>query len=411
MSDAAIVETLLDTDFYKLTMCRFAHDLSRKEGQPTTVRYALRCRTKDARLGEIVDPSELREQLEAVRALRFYGDEIAYLGGLEGAPFDHEFLSWLRTFALPEISVEVEDGELRVETEGPWPLAILWETPAMAVVNELYARATARARSLKAADLWSEGDRRLDAKIAEIKASSARIAEFGTRRRFCRDWQEHVVNVLTARVPNGIVGTSNVALAKRYGLPPVGTMAHELFMVAAAKAGDDDATLRASQARVLDDWRALWGDRLSIALTDTYGTEAFFSDFAGERAAAWKGLRHDSGDAAAFGERAIAFYLEQGIEPSTKTIVFSDGLDVEAVVRLQRRFAGRVGLSFGWGTDLTFDVGIAPISLVMKAVLVDGHPTVKLSDNPEKASGRREHVERYKRVFAHADGPRVQCRT
>ena len=394
MRDAAIIETLLDKDFYKFTMGQVV--------RAENVLYAMRCRTQDARLADLIDEDELRAQLSHVGTLRFWDDELKFLQGTGafGSSYvgqdGHEFL---RGLELPEPNVVREDGGYRVEVEGPWNRAILWETFVLSIVNELYGRGLARERGRKAEELWDEGERRLEAKIARLKGSGARIVEFGTRRRHCRDWQEHVLNVMTAKLPKEIVGTSNVALAKRYSLKPVGTMAHELFMVRAALA-EDDRALRASQGEALDAWRARYGDELSIALSDTFGADAFFRDFAGERARAWRGVRHDSGDPVAFGERLIAFYEEQGIDPESKTLVFSDGLDVEAILKLQERFAGRIDVLFGWGTDLTNDVGLPTLSLVMKVVEAEGRPTVKLSDDAGKHTGPPDEIARYLRVFA-----------
>ena len=396
MRQAPIIETLLDTDFYKFTMaCAIHAGLG-----PVSVRYALRCRTKDARLAELVDAEALSEQLDHARSLTFREDELDYLRTNPTCPLEGRFRAdGLVGLRLAEFAVRRDGDGFAIEIVGRWSDAILWETYVLSIVNELYARGLAKERSLQPDDLWSEGDRRLNAKIAALKGSGARIVEFGTRRRHCRDWQEHVLNVMTARMPHEIVGTSNVALARRYGLPPVGTMAHELFMVRAALARGDDE-LRASQRHVLDAWLFTYGEPLSIALSDTFGAEAFFRDFAGERATRWRGVRHDSGDPVAFGERVIRFYEEQGIDPATKTIVFSDGLDAEAILRLQERFGRRVGVLFGWGTDLTNDVGLPTLSLVMKVVEADGRPTVKLSDDAGKRTGPPDEIARYLRVFS-----------
>lgn len=393
MRTAPIIETLLDTDFYKFTMFRFVL----KRHPDVRVRYAMTCRTKDARLAELVSADDLLEQLGRVAGLQLRSDELLYLH--KTGIFDEDDLLRCAALHLPEAEIGVDGGALVVEVEGTWPEAILWETYALSIVNELYARGLVRERGLRADDLWDEGDRRLESKIARLKGSGAKIVEFGTRRRFCRDWQEHVVNVMSAKLPKELVGTSNVALARRYGLKPIGTMAHELFMVRAAMAGDD-GELRASQGATLDRWRDVYSDALSIALSDTFGADAFFRDFAGERAKRWRGVRHDSGDPFDFGERVIRFYADQRIDPRTKTIVFSDGLDVEAILKLHERFDRRIGLLFGWGTDLTNDVGLPTLSLVMKVVEAVGRPTVKLSDDAGKHTGPPDEIARYLRVFS-----------
>ncbi len=393
MRDAPIIETLLDTDFYKFTMAQYVW--ATKWDIP--VRYALRCRTKDARFAERIALDALTDQIESVRTLKFHDDELAYLGSNPTFPLDARFLEMrLRRMDLAGIAIGLDADGLRVDVSGLWTDAILWETYVLSIVNELYARGLARERGLRPDELWDEGERRLEAKIGRLKGSGVRLIEFGTRRRYSREWQEHVVNAMGARLPAELNGTSNVALAKRYRLPPIGTMAHELFMVEAATAAD----LRASQAQVLDRWHATTGGRLSIALSDTFGADAFFRDFAGERAKAWRGVRHDSGDPFAFGERVVRFYGEQGIDPRAKTVVFSDGLDVDAILRLQERFAERIDVAFGWGTDLTNDVGLPTLSLVMKVVEADGRPTVKLSDDPAKHAGPPDEIARYLRAFS-----------
>lgn len=396
MRCAPIIESLLDTDFYKFTMaCAVFAGLG-----SVPVRYALRCRTKDARLAELVDVEALTEQLDHVLMLKFHDDELEYLKANPTCPLAGRFRAdGLAGLRLADIAVSSEGGGLGIEVAGRWSDAILWETYVLSIVNELYARGLAKERGMKSDDLWDEGDRRLNAKIAKLKGTGVRLVEFGTRRRFCRDWQEHVLNVMTAKLPKQVVGTSNVVLARRYGLKPVGTMAHELFMVRAALARDDDE-LQASQRRVLDDWQFTYGEPLSIALSDTFGADAFFRDFAGERAKLWRGVRHDSGDPFAFGERVIRFYADQRIDPMTKTIVFSDGLDVEAILKLHERFDRRIGVLFGWGTDLTNDVGLPTLSLVMKVVEAEGRPTVKLSDDAGKHTGPPDEIARYQRVFA-----------
>ena len=159
--------------------------------------------------------------------------------------------------------------------------------------------------------------------------------------------------------------------------------------------------IRSSHNQVLTDWWELYGWGLSVAVTDTYGSEFFFRDMTESQARAWKGLRHDSGDPFEFGERAVRFYEKLGIDPREKLLIFSDGLELVTILRLSAQFHGRVKLSFGWGTNLTNDLGFEPVSIVVKAVEVDGRRTVKLSDNMAKATGTKEDIERFKRIFGH----------
>ena len=178
-------------------------------------------------------------------------------------------------------------------------------------------------------------------------------------------------------------------------------------MVRAGVTDGTDEEVRKSHQQMLNAWFRCYNGSLSIALTDTYGTPFFFRDFSAEQARAWSGLRHDSGDPFAFGERAIAFYENLGIDTKTKTIVFSDGLDVDTIIRLYEKFHGRVNVVFGWGTNLTNDLGPNPLSMVFKIVWVNGFATVKLTDNIAKATGPASEIERYKKIFDYQSGEDV----
>jgi nicotinate phosphoribosyltransferase len=216
--------------------------------------------------------------------------------------------------------------------------------------------------------------------------------------------------VLAQEMPGQMLGTSNTAMAMQYGLLPIGTLAHEMYMVLAGVMAQSEDTIRASHNRVLQEWWEEYGWGLSIALTDTYGSDFFFRDMTAEQARAWKGLRQDSGDPIAFGEKAIAFYERHGIDPCEKLIVFSDGLDLGTIVKLADHFAGRIRVSFGWGTNLTNDVGFEALSLVIKVIEVNGYRTVKLSDNLAKATGEAADIERFKRIFGHTSTLFEECK-
>jgi nicotinate phosphoribosyltransferase len=195
----------------------------------------------------------------------------------------------------------------------------------------------------------------------------------------------------------------------QYGLLPIGTLAHEMYMVMAGLMADRDDSLRASHNRVLQEWWEEYGWGLSIALTDTYGSAFFFRDMTAAQAHAWKGLRQDSGDPMAFGEHALAFYEQHGVDPRNKLLVFSDGLDLGTILKLADHFAGRIQVTFGWGTNLTNDLGFEALSLVIKVVEANGQRTVKLSDNLAKATGEAQDVARYKRVFGHTVTAFEEC--
>jgi nicotinate phosphoribosyltransferase len=231
-----------------------------------------------------------------------------------------------------------------------------------------------------------------------------RIADFGTRRRHSFLWQDWCVQAMIEGLGEKFVGTSNCRIAMKRDIEAIGTNAHELPMVYAALADGDEA-LRQAPYDVLADWHEEHEGNLRIILPDTYGTKGFLQG-APDWLAGWTGIRVDSGDPAEGAEVAIRWWEERGEDPRDKMVIFSDGLDVEKIVELQQQFAGRVKPSFGWGTLLTNDFRglvpedrLAPFSLVCKAVSANGRPTVKLSDNPNKAMGPEAEIDRYKRVF------------
>jgi nicotinate phosphoribosyltransferase len=299
-----------------------------------------------------------------------------------------------------------------LEFPGPWASAIYWETLALAIINELYYRSRmARLSPFEREVVMARGRLRLWEKIQALQAQPAvTVVDFGTRRRFSRDWQYAIDRTLARELPRQFLGTSDTDSAMRHGLVPMGTSAHEMFMVMSGIMHDSDESIRASHNRVLRDWWEEYGWGLSIALTDTYGSEFFFQDMTAEQAREWKGLRHDSGDPVAFGERALAFYGRHGIDAREKLLIFSDGLDLETILRLADRFSGRIRVTFGWGTNLTNDLGFDPLSLVVKVVEANGHPTVKLSDNLAKATGNPADIERFKRIFGYRGSTYAECR-
>lgn len=403
----AIIESLLDTDFYKFTMGQLAYH--RYPGVP--VRYRLIVRTRGAALAEVIDEDRLREALDGIRSLRLTADESAYLAAheIEGRKtFAPDYLSYLEGLRLPPYELRREGSDFHLEFAGTWEEAIYWETPALATVSELYFGALAKRRGWP----WRErGRENLEQKVRALKAHpDITFVDFGTRRRFSRPWQEELTARLIEALPSQLIGTSNVSIAKAYGIRPVGTFAHELFMAVAGVMHPRDADIRKSHRRVLDDWWDEYGSGLAIALTDTYGSDFFFRDMTDAAAQNWRGLRQDSGDPIAFGEKAIAFYRARGIDPRDKILLFSDGLDVRSMIDISRHFAGRIRVSFGWGTNLTNDVGLEPISMVIKLVEAAGHPTVKLSDNLAKATGDPGAVERFKRIFGYTAQFKEECR-
>lgn len=413
-----IIRSLLDVDFYKFTMSQVFW-LKHPKAHVT---FRFTNRTKDRFAIENMIPMHgIMDELDRVRDMRFSPGQIAFLRA-QGV-FREDYLAALETLRLPKPDLRDVDGKYVIEATGDWWQATFWETIVLSIVNELYFRECVRAQSLACgtleADLLErfrlEGVRRFRDKLHRLEAHpGVKVIEFGTRRRFSAEWQDYVTTAFSSKWPCGlpeqILGTSNVHLAKRLGIRPIGTFAHEAPMVYAAMHDYDDDALRMSHNLFLRDWWDTYGEPLSIALTDTFGSDFFFRDMTADQAAKWKGLRHDSGDPFAFAVKAIRFYEERGIDPKTKFIVFSDGLDVLKIISLYEAFRDRIGVSFGWGTNLTNDLGPKALSLVMKAVAVDGYPTVKLSDNPAKATGPAETVARYQRVFGHTESAYEECR-
>ncbi|AML50975.1 nicotinate phosphoribosyltransferase [Falsihalocynthiibacter arcticus] len=401
-----IVRSLIDTDFYKLLMCQSVF-----RNEPTAiVTFSLINRSKNIRLADIIDEGELREQLDHMRSLSLSRGESTWLRGNmfygKRQMFRSDFMEWFEKLRLPAYHLEKIDGQYELTFEGTWPEVMLWEVPALAILVELRSRAvTADMGRFELQVLYARAMTKVWEKVERLRhVDGLRIADFGTRRRHSFMWQDWCVQAMQEGLSEKFVGTSNCLIAMRREVEAIGTNAHELPMVSSALA-PDDATLREAPYKVLADWHEEHEGNLRIILPDTYGTEGFLRE-APDWLASWTGIRIDSGDPAIGAEIAINWWKERGEDPTKKLVIFSDGLDVEKIIELQAMFAGRVRVSFGWGTLLTNDFrglvendGLAPFSLVCKAVNANGHPTVKLSDNPAKAMGPPEEIARYKRVF------------
>jgi nicotinate phosphoribosyltransferase len=401
-----IVSSRLDNDFYNFTMAQLVW----RHYPEVEVTYEFTNRTRSIRTAELVDLAELRAEIDHVRALRFTADELAYLGSLK--TFDPAYLRFLATSRLPQVELCERDGQITVRTTGRWATAIFWETPLLAIINELANRARSGKNEV---EILADADRRLDAKIAQIAAHPRiKLVEFGTRRRFSATWQRHVTQRLQAELPGQLSGTTNVALAHELGLTPFGTMAHQLFMVttALAEAAGSIHPIAESQATVLDLFEAEFGQidngRLLKFLPDTYGSDTALSLLEPERAARWSGLRQDSGDPFEMLQSYIDYYRSIGIDPTTKVIMPSDGLTAELMIGLDERFGDQTILPFGVGTYLTNDTQIHPLSIVIKPIMANGHPCAKLSDNIAKATGDPATIERRRQEVDYHASYRLQ---
>lgn len=408
-----IISSLSDLDFYKLTMGQMV--FNRHKDVP--VKYALKNRTKGVCLAEHIKEVDLMDELDHVRDLiRFGNSELHFLRGTNEYSermFKEPYLDFLRNLKLPVYALKIVDGDYCLEFSGSWSEAIYWETIALSIVNELYYRSLMRNLSrFQRKAIFAEGTVRLAKKIEVLKKRpDITFSEFGTRRRFSGPWQDYVVEALANELsPRQFLGTSNVYLADKYSLLPMGTAAHELYMVYSGIYHANEVEIFSSHNRVLQDWWQEYGWGLSIALTDTYGSDFFFRDMTAEQAKDWKGLRHDSRDPLSFGEKAIKFYQQHSIDPREKIIVFSDGLDLDTIIKIADRFRGRIKVTFGWGTNLTNDLGFKSLSLIVKAVESCGHGTVKLSDNLAKAMGDPADILMWKRLAKYGVSNFEECK-
>jgi len=401
-----IVRSLIDTDFYKLLMCQSVFH-NRPDVQVT---FSLINRSHHVPLAKLIDEGELREQLDHIRSLSLTRGESTWLRGNtfygKRQMFRPDFMEWFENLRLPPYFLERVGDQYELTFEGSWPEVMLWEIPALAVLMELRSRAVLDdMKKFELQVLYARATAKLWEKIERLRDQPGlKIADFGTRRRHSFLWQDWCVQAMSEGLGDRFTGTSNCLIAKNRDLEAIGTNAHELPMVYAALAKDDTALARAPYD-VLADWHEEHEGNLRIILPDTYGTEGFL-ERAPDWLAGWTGIRIDSGDPERGAETAIDWWKTRGEDPTQKLVIFSDGLDEEKILELSRKFAGRVRVSFGWGTLLTNDFRgltpddrLAPFSLVCKAVSANGRPTVKLSDNPNKAMGPESEIARYKRVF------------
>lgn len=371
-----IIESLLDTDLYKFTMMQCVlHQFPGAE-----VAYRFRCRNAGVELGPYAD--EIRDEIHHLCSLRFKDEELEYLAGLRFIKSD--FVDFLSLFHLKEKYITVKaDPEapngIDITIEGPWLHTILFEIPVLAIVNEVYFR-----HKMPVAD-EKEGLKRLRTKIDLIRNEpdndNLKITDFGTRRRFSRAWQTTVTETLIQELGREkFAGTSNVDLARRYGLIPIGTMAHEYLQACQALG----PRLRDSQVYGFEMWAKEYRGDLGIALSDVYGMEPFLKDFDMFFCKLFDGARHDSGDPFVWGEKMIEHYRRNKCDPRGKTLIFSDALTVPRIIELYRRFNHRIGVGFGIGTNLMNDLGPEPLNIVVKMIRANGQPVAKISDTPEK---------------------------
>jgi nicotinate phosphoribosyltransferase len=395
-----LITSLLDTDLYKLTMMQAFYHAPEFSGVEADWKFNCRNRTGNGTdLTRIL--SEIVRQLDLVCTLRFEEDELAYLATLPF--FKKDFLEYLRTFQLEREHIyarPLADGDIDLRFRGPIVAICLFEIYALAIISELntfqleFGFDTNLARQRLANKL------RLLTDHSDL--AGVRIADFSTRRRASKAWQYEMVEIFRDTAPQHLTGTSNLYLAWKLELTPIGTMAHEWL-----QAWQGVVDLAEAQRSALNGWVREYHGSLGIALTDNYSMDAFCRDFSPALARSFSGLRHDSGDPFSWGEQAIELYNRSGIDPLSRTLIFSDSLDFPRMIKIYEHFRGRVQMSFGIGTNLGNDVGIKALNIIIKIVRANGQPVAKVSDEPGKSMCEDEN---YLREVAKTYGITLEIR-
>lgn len=370
-----IIVSLLETDLYKISMGQaIYHQFS---DYKTT--WTFKCRNTDVHFTEEM-VEEIKDQIKAYCDLRFNEEELEYLNGIKWIKGSYvDFLRlWKPRFDDFEITTDAECG-LAIDTRGTWLNTSMYEIPTLAIVNEVYFR-----MAYDYDDLFESFKEKLDEKIKKVAIHGthclSNFSEFGLRRRLSAEAQELAVKKLseTNYLCSTFVGTSNVYLAKKYGVTPVGTMAHEWIMCVGQ--GNHKHNPAYSNWYSLDAWVKEYGVLNGTALTDAITTDCFLKDFQLTFATLFSGVRHDSGDPKEWGDKMIKHYEELGLDPKTKTLLFSDSLNFDKADDIFRYFNGRAKVAFGIGTYIANDTKVPPLNIVMKTTMCNGMDVAKISD-------------------------------
>lgn len=405
-------ESLLNLqDQYKFPM----GDLIHQKNAEAEVTFRMHNRRPDKmRIADYVSVDELQSHYDSLRDLTLTPDELAWLGEQKDASgkqrYRDEYLGYLATFRLPEITVfmDRENNDLSAETTAPWNASSMWEIPMLSQLSELWYPRYLEDHGIAMEDVWAEGDRRLDDFIATINENPGfKFAEFGTRRRFSSDWQAHAVERFMRECPEALLGTSNPYLAKKLGIAAVGTNAHELSMAYAALEEERGGNPLDGQNQVIADWLERFPD-MPVALIDTFTSDVTLHDMTQEQMERVKSFRIDSGDERKIGAKVIDAVRAAGLDPREKTLFFSNSLDIDKAIDLDRHFrqTGTIDAKFGIGGHSVNNMGdgkgndIPSWNAVAKAVTVNGRGTVKLSDDEGKHMGDPRDVARYKDAAA-----------
>lgn len=384
-----IIQSLLDTDMYKFTM---QQAVLHQFPHAREVEFSFKCRNPGINLVQYMD--EINAELDHLCTLEFSEDELAFLASQRYMKSDYiDFLTIFRLQRKYVKVVAINENEIDVQIKGPWVHTIPFEIYVLSIVNEIYFRH--RPESREACVI--EGNKRLDEKIAFIKSQKDiddfRFSDFGTRRRYSREWQAHVVSRLKDELPQYFTGTSNVYLAWKFNLTPIGTMAHEYLQACQALG----PRIRDSQKYALETWVQEYRGDLGIALTDVVGSDAFLRDFDLYFAKLFDGLRHDSGCPFEWSDKMLNHYKKLRINAKEKSLVYSDGLTFEKSVELYKAYHNQAKLFFGIGTNLTNDCGPKALNIVLKMISCNGTPVAKISDSDGKVMCKNEEYLAYLR--------------
>lgn len=372
-----IIKSLLDTDLYKFNMDQVIfHKHTELIGE-----YFFKCRSKNVVFTEDM-LQEIKDQLDHLCSLTFQQDELDYLRSIRFIKDDYvEFLRLWRPIRDYVTVTRSEKGELSVIVKGPMFSAMQFEIYLLEIISEVYFR-----MNFDYEELRRSAEERLNEKIKGFQSGkyTFKFAEFGCRRRLSREWEGEVLERLTKQTDN-CVGTSNVYFAKKLGLTPIGTYAHEFVQM---YQGINSIPLAYTNYYAMKDWYIEYEGDNGTALTDTLTTDLFLLDFSRSMINNYAGVRHDSGDPYVWGEKIIAHYKKFGVDPKTKQFLFSDSLDFDRAQKLHDYFCDKARVAFGIGTFVTNDTCRPPLNIVIKLQYVNGNPVAKLSDAPDKAMCR-----------------------
>lgn len=384
-----IIKSILDTDLYKLTM------------QQAVIQHfpRLKVRYKFIDRNKVSYPDGfdtlLKNEVKDMETLSLTKNEKRFLTEKCGGYLTPTYIDFLEGYRYDssELNISLDsENHLNITIEGYWYRTIAWEVVLMGLISELYFKTTGQIVDL---EQFTEKDL---TKLNKMVEHNAYLADFGTRRRYSVENQDRVVKLFTS-VPNQIfVGTSNVYLAYKYDIKPIGSIAHEWIMVHSAIYG-----YKMANTLAMENWVNTYGGQLGTMLVDTFTTDVFLKSFDSKYARLYDGVRHDSSCPFEFVDKFVAHYKNLGIDPMSKTIIFSDGLDIETATQIKEYCVGKIKSSFGIGTHLTNDVGVKPLNIVIKVseVLVGEEwvHTIKLSDNTGKNTGNKDEVDLCKKIL------------